>query len=262
MKMMQGDCFLACSNMSRTREAPTPTNISTKSEPEIVKNGTFASPAIALASNVLPVPGRPDHQDAARNPATEFLKLAGIAQEIDEFLDVLFRFVDAGDVRERRLDLIFRKQPRLALAERHRSAAATRAALHLPHEKHEHRNDDQDREARDQQLRPDALLLRRLSNHVDVVVDQLVHQFRIVDRRADDFEVFARLALADDHEAVDGNLVHLILLNFGDEARIGDLLRLWSHTEIVEHRQQHRGDDQPQEQIFSHIVQWVILTRV
>jgi len=59
MKMMQGACFFACSNMSRTREAPTPTNISTKSEPEMVKNGTFASPAMALASRVLPVPGGP-----------------------------------------------------------------------------------------------------------------------------------------------------------------------------------------------------------
>ena len=59
MKTMQGACFFACSNMSRTREAPTPTNISTKSEPEIVKNGTFASPAIARASSVLPVPGLP-----------------------------------------------------------------------------------------------------------------------------------------------------------------------------------------------------------
>jgi hypothetical protein len=47
MKMMQGACFFACSNMSRTREAPTPTNISTKSEPEMVKNGTLASPAMA-----------------------------------------------------------------------------------------------------------------------------------------------------------------------------------------------------------------------
>ena len=45
--------------MSRTRDAPTPTNISTKSEPEMVKNGTFASPATAFASNVLPVPGGP-----------------------------------------------------------------------------------------------------------------------------------------------------------------------------------------------------------
>ena len=59
MKMMQGACFLACSNMSRTREAPTPTNISTKSDPEMEKKGTFASPAMALASSVLPVPGEP-----------------------------------------------------------------------------------------------------------------------------------------------------------------------------------------------------------
>jgi hypothetical protein len=59
MKMMHGAFFLACSNMSRTRLAPTPTNISTKSEPEMLKNGTPASPAMALASRVLPVPGGP-----------------------------------------------------------------------------------------------------------------------------------------------------------------------------------------------------------
>ena len=39
--------------------APTPTNISTKSEPLIEKNGTLASPATARASSVLPVPGGP-----------------------------------------------------------------------------------------------------------------------------------------------------------------------------------------------------------
>ena len=59
MKMMQGEFCLACSKRSRTREAPTPTNISTKSEPEIEKNGTPASPATARASSVLPVPGGP-----------------------------------------------------------------------------------------------------------------------------------------------------------------------------------------------------------
>ncbi len=59
MKMMHGLFCLACSNRSRTRDAPTPTNISTKSEPEIEKNGTPASPATARASSVLPVPGGP-----------------------------------------------------------------------------------------------------------------------------------------------------------------------------------------------------------
>ena len=59
MKTMQGAFFLPCSKRSRTREAPTPTNISTKSEPLIEKNGTLASPATARASSVLPVPGGP-----------------------------------------------------------------------------------------------------------------------------------------------------------------------------------------------------------
>ena len=59
MKTIHGDCFLAWSNISLTLEAPTPTNISTKSEPEMVKKGTLASPATALAKSVLPVPGGP-----------------------------------------------------------------------------------------------------------------------------------------------------------------------------------------------------------
>ena len=46
-------------NRSLTRLAPTPTNISTKSEPEMEKKGTPASPATALARRVLPVPGEP-----------------------------------------------------------------------------------------------------------------------------------------------------------------------------------------------------------
>ena len=59
IKMMHGAFSLAWRKRSRTRLAPTPTNISTKSEPDIEKNGTSASPATALASSVLPVPGGP-----------------------------------------------------------------------------------------------------------------------------------------------------------------------------------------------------------
>ncbi len=57
--MIQGAVSFAFLNKSRTREAPTPTNISTNSEPEILKKGTPASPAIALAKSVFPVPGGP-----------------------------------------------------------------------------------------------------------------------------------------------------------------------------------------------------------
>ena len=60
MKMIHGDFSFACLKRSRTRDAPTPTNISTKSEPDSEKKGTLASPATAFASKVLPVPGGPE----------------------------------------------------------------------------------------------------------------------------------------------------------------------------------------------------------
>ena len=61
MKMMQGADFLACSNKSLTREAPTPAKTSTNSEAEMLKKGTPASPATALANRVFPVPGICSH---------------------------------------------------------------------------------------------------------------------------------------------------------------------------------------------------------
>uniref|UniRef100_A0A1B0AG37 Uncharacterized protein n=1 Tax=Glossina pallidipes TaxID=7398 RepID=A0A1B0AG37_GLOPL len=56
---MQGAFLRANANISRTLDGPTPTNISKNSEPETVINGTLASPAVAFASRVLPVPGGP-----------------------------------------------------------------------------------------------------------------------------------------------------------------------------------------------------------
>ncbi len=64
MKMIAGADLRACSNRSRTRAAPTPTNISTNSEPLIEKKGAPASPATARASRVLPVPGGPPEKNA------------------------------------------------------------------------------------------------------------------------------------------------------------------------------------------------------
>ena len=62
IKIIAGDFSFACLNKSRTLDAPTPTNISTKSEPDNEKKGTFASPATALANKVLPVPGSPTNK--------------------------------------------------------------------------------------------------------------------------------------------------------------------------------------------------------
>merc|ERR1719393_1216614 len=61
MKMMHGAFFFASAKRERMRDTPTPTNISTNSEPEQEMKGTPASPATARASRVLPVPGGPSN---------------------------------------------------------------------------------------------------------------------------------------------------------------------------------------------------------
>ena len=76
--MIHGAICCACLNKSRTRDAPTPTNISTKSEPDKEKNGTCASPATALASKVLPVPGGPTSNAPFGSFAPIFAYLSGL----------------------------------------------------------------------------------------------------------------------------------------------------------------------------------------
>lgn len=51
---MQGDSLAARAKVLRTRAAPRPTNISTKSDPEQYNRGTPAVAAVARASIVLP----------------------------------------------------------------------------------------------------------------------------------------------------------------------------------------------------------------
>ena len=62
MKMIDGATLRASSKSWRTRWAPTPTIISMNSEALAEKKGTCASPAVARASRVLPVPGPPSRR--------------------------------------------------------------------------------------------------------------------------------------------------------------------------------------------------------
>ena len=50
---------MAYLKISLILDAPTPTNISTNSEPDVYKNGILASPAAAFAKRVFPQPGGP-----------------------------------------------------------------------------------------------------------------------------------------------------------------------------------------------------------
>ena len=97
--------------------------------------------------------GRAHQQHALRNAAAELLELLRLLEELDDFLELFLRFVDAGDVLERHLLLRARRQLRLALAERERLVAA---ALHLAHEEDPEADHQQDRRPRIEQRRPGA----------------------------------------------------------------------------------------------------------
>ena len=203
--------------------------------------------------------GRADHQHAARNAATEALELARITQELDQLADLFLGLVATGDVRQGGLDLILGEQARLRLAEAHRAATATAAALHLAHEEHEHGNDHQDREAGYQQLGPDALALRLLADDLDIVVDQILDQATILDGRTHGFEGGAIQVLAADDVAIDGDLFDLAFLNLLDELGIVQLAGIARAGEVVHHRDQDGCDDQPEDQVLCHVVQFATL---
>ena len=74
---MHGAFFFASPNKLRMRDAPTPTNISTNSEPLVEMKGTPASPATARASSVLPVPGGPSRSTPRGVFAPTFVNFSG-----------------------------------------------------------------------------------------------------------------------------------------------------------------------------------------
>lgn len=86
IKIIDGAFYLAKANKSLTLEAPTPTKISTKSEPEVGMKGTPASPAQAFPNNVLPVPGGPDKRTPFGILAPSFLYFYGFLRKSTNYL--------------------------------------------------------------------------------------------------------------------------------------------------------------------------------
>ena len=176
--------------MSRTREAPTPTNISTKSEPEIVKNGTLASPAMARASSVLPVPGEPTISTPRGILPPSRWNLAGSLR--NSTISPTSSFASSTPATSANVTLTWSssEQPRAALAERH-GAAAARPALHLAHEVHPDADQQQDRERGDEQLHQERLPLRRRGAELDAVLLQRPDQRGVVGLGVVDDELLA-----------------------------------------------------------------------
>lgn len=167
--------------------------------------------------------GRADQQHAAWNTAAKTLEFLRIAQEFDDFLEILFGFVDAGDILERDATMSLCQKLRLRLAEAH---GAARPALHLAHEEQPDTKDQQHRQQRAEIAEEARRTIRlRTSRHDDVLRLELVEQAAVYDWRVG-LEGSAILDIsADDAVAGDHGIADATGINFAKELRIRDIPR-------------------------------------
>ena len=165
MKMIALPMRRACWNRSRTRLAPTPTNISMKSEPVTLEEADAGLAGDRAGEQGLAGSGRADEQDALGDPGADLLEPLGHPQEVDHLGDLLLHAGVAGDVVERGRRLVGVVGLGLALADRHHVAhLARRSALHPdeePDDQHDRQEDRQDAEQ--------PVVARRLELVVDVL---------------------------------------------------------------------------------------------
>ncbi len=241
-KMMARPILRADWKRSRTRLAPTPTNISMKSEPVTDRKGTPASPATARAMRVLPVPGGTDEQDALGDAGADVAEALGVLQEVDHLGDLQLDAVVAGDVVEGRAGALGGVGLGLRAADRHDPAHLVLGpAAHPPEEA-----DDQDDRQGEGEDAPEGIGRRGLVGDLDVVGPQggevLLGDAAL--QRARGGELGAVLELAGDLGVVvvEGDRGDLALAGLLDEVVIGDALALVTPQQGGE---QERGEDDP-----------------
>ncbi len=118
--------------------------------------------------------GRADQQHAARNASAEALEFSGVAQELDDLLQILLGLVDAGDVLEGDAAMRLGEHFRARLAKAHRLAGA---ALHLPRQEDPHADQRDERQPGHQQRNePRHVVAGRLRGDLHLAVIEARHQ--------------------------------------------------------------------------------------
>ena len=214
----------------------------------MVKNGTLASPATARAIRVLPVPGGPTSSTPRGMLAAEPLEFAGVAQELDDLLQVGFGLVDAGHVLEGDAAMRLGQKLGAALAEAERLAAG---ALHLARQENPHADQRDERQPRHQQRHEPrhAVALRPRGDRHALAVEAL-HQGRIVRRVG--LEAAAVGEGAVDVRALDQDVADLARVDLVEKLRERDVLRggaLAGILEQREQREQQQDDDDPEGEV-------------
>ena len=251
MKMMQGAFFLPWTKRSRTREAPTPTNISTKSEPLIEKNGHARLAGDAAREQRLARARRADEQHALRDAPAELGELLRVLEERDDLFELFLGLVDAGDVVEGDLVLVLGEELGAALPERHRLAAAD---LHLAHEEHPEADQQDHREPVDEEDVPEGLGVLAAGVDADALGAEVADELGVRQARRSG-TASPLVLLAVEVLTLDRHLGDLALVDSGEEVAedhllvAGRLLR-----EDVHEQQDHENQEEPEREIPRELI--------
>src|SRR5215472_9337281 len=191
--------------------------------------------------------GRSYEQHAFGNSAAQLLKLLRLAQEFNDFPQLLFGFIDAGYVLEGDLFLLHREQARAALTE---GKSLISASLHLAdHEVPERGEKSQGREIHQPAPAPTAHIFHR---DIDVLFLQLLDHIGVV-RRYDQMEAGALIFLPVHFSADQGHFLNRALIYILHELGEVNLLHLLARLRLLDHLpQQDRShqNDYPKNDCF------------
>ena len=207
----------------------------------MVKNGTPASPAMARASSVLPVPGEPTSSAPLGILPPRRAKRDGSFRKSTISCKLLARLVDAGDVVEGDAALLLGQQLGARLAEAHRARA--RILLHLAHHEEGDAEDQQEGQRLIEQQQPHRGRLFRLGAEADAVILESLHELRIA--RRDGVEGLIVADLAGDHVVGDHDVLDAAVIDLREEVRIGDRVAraVVAHAAVEQRDKQEQGAD-------------------
>jgi hypothetical protein len=183
-----------------------------------------------------------------RNLAAQPLELLRVAQELDDFLEILLGLVDACNIVKGDTAGMLRQEFCLRLAKAHRLAGS---ALHLAHEEDPDAKDDEHRQPGYEEGAEDRALRRwpRLDRHALFL--EAGHERRVF--RSIGFETAALVCVtAADLLARDRHRAHSAAFDIGQKLRIWhafDAGSLHRALEEIEERHQQYGDDCPQGEV-------------
>ena len=201
-------------------------------------------PGDGLCQERLPCSGRSDNQHALWDSTAQLLKFPGIFQELDNLLDLFFRFIDTGHISERNLLPLLGQQPGAALSERERLVPTD---LHLAHEEEPETEYQNEWAPSRQEGDVPRMLVWRPRVNLNVPLAQDFDEVRVFNRIRADTGPISQNRL--DIVALNFNLGDLTLLQVSHEIAEDDLLfrSMGRDTEQIKQQDHEQCDNDPKQ---------------